>query len=64
MCTVADIADETIIVGDIVSCDPFGPFSESPRYNKCVLAVTDYFTKWVQIFPVPKETAATCVEVI
>ena len=35
---------------DHLAIDILGPFPESTRVNKYVLAVTDYFTKWVKIF--------------
>ena len=32
--------------------------------DKCILVVIDYFTKWVDIFAVPNQTAPTCAEKI
>ena len=37
---------------DRLSTDILGPFPESTQGNKYVLAVTDYFTKWVVIFAI------------
>ena len=34
------------------------------RGSKYILVVTDYFTKWVEIFAVPNQTAVTCAEKI
>ena len=49
---------------DCLATDILGPFPESTRGNKYVLAVTDYFTKWVEIFPMLDQTAPTCAEII
>ena len=49
---------------DRLATDILGPFPESTRGNKYVLAVTDYFTKWLEIFPIPDQTAPTCAEII
>ena len=45
---------------DRLSTDILGPFPESTQGNTYVLAVTDYFTKWVEIFAIPDQSAATC----
>ncbi len=49
---------------DRLATDIMGPLPETPRGNKFILVVTDHFTKWVEIFPVPDQTAATCADKI
>lgn len=49
---------------DRLSTDVLGPLPETERGNKFILVVTDNFTKWVEIFPIPDQTAVTCAEVI
>ena len=49
---------------DRLSTDILGPFPESNQGNKYVLAVTDYFIKWVEIFAIPDQSAATCAKII
>lgn len=39
-----------------------GPFPESTKGNKYILVVTDHFTKWVESFAVPDQTAATSAD--
>ena len=49
---------------DRLATDILGPLPLTPRGNWYILLVTDHFTKWVEIFAVPDQTATTCVEVI
>jgi transposase InsO family protein len=49
---------------DRLSTDILGPLPESHRHNKYVLVVTDHFSRWVEIFAVPDQTAVTCAEKI
>ena len=47
---------------DRLATDILGPLPTTPRGNRYVLVVTDYFTNWVEIFAVPDQTAVTCAE--
>ena len=49
---------------DRIATDLLGPFPITPRGNRYILTVTDYFTKWVEVFPVPDQTAVTCARFI
>ena len=42
-----------------VAIDISGPFPETPRGNKYVLGITDQFTKWVELCPMPDQEAVT-----
>ena len=41
-----------------------GPFQITPRQNRYILVVIDHFTRWVEVFAVPDQTAATTANVI
>ena len=49
---------------DRVSTDILGPLPETPRGNRFIIVITDYFSKWVEIFPLPDQTAISCAEVM
>jgi hypothetical protein len=49
---------------DRLSTDIVGPFPESNEGNRYILVVSDHFTKWVEVFEVPNQTATTCAEKI
>ena len=49
---------------DRLATDILGPFPESTKGNKYILAMTDCFTKWVEIYAIPNQSAITCAEVI
>ena len=49
---------------DRLCTDIMGPLPLTPRGNRYVLVVTDSFSKWVEIFPVPDQTASTCASII
>ena len=40
-----------------VGMDLIGPMPETPRGNKFVVTLTDYFTKWAEAAPLPDKTA-------
>ena len=49
---------------DRIGTDLLGPLPLTPRGNRHILVVQDYFTKWVEIYPVPDATAETCAHYI
>ena len=46
---------------DRFSIDVLGPLPRTARGNKYILVVMDYFSRWVEILPVPDHTAETYV---
>ena len=58
----AKSALKSIVVGyplQLVAMDIVGPFPESPDGNTYVLVVADYFTRWTEAYPLPKQEAST-----
>ena len=49
---------------DRVCVDILGPLPYTPRGNRYALVVMDYFTKWVEISPIPDQSAQTCADKI
>ena len=49
---------------DRLATDILGPLPTTPRGNRYVLIVTDYFSNWVEVLPIPDQTAETTAEVI
>ena len=49
---------------DRLATDILGPLPVTPRGNRYILTVTDYFTKWIEVFPIPDQTAVTCAHII
>ena len=49
---------------DRLAMDILGQFLESSRGSKYVLAVTDYISKWAEMFPAPHQTSVICAKVI
>ncbi|CAF1164741.1 unnamed protein product [Rotaria magnacalcarata] len=48
----------------LIGIDYSGPFPITPQGNKYVLAITDYFTKWVIAIPLPEQTAKITAETL
>ena len=49
---------------DRLATDILGPLPTTPQGNRYVLIVTDYFSNWVEVLPIPDQTAETTAEVI
>ena len=45
-----------------LAMDILGPLPLTPRGNKFVLVVTDYFTKWTESYAIPNQEATTVAE--
>ena len=43
----------------LVAVDILGPLPQSAAGNSYVLVAADYFTKWVEVFPIPNQEAST-----
>ena len=43
----------------LVAVDILGPFPESETGNPYILVATDYFTRWVEVYPTPNQEATT-----
>ena len=49
---------------DRVAMDIMGPFPTSSKGNRYVLVIGDTFTKWIEAYAIPDQTANTVVEVV
>lgn len=47
---------------DRLATDIIGPLPRTPRGNRYILIATDHFSKWVEIIPIPDQSAITCAE--
>lgn len=47
-----------------IAVDLMGPLNETDRRNRYSLVVQDYFSKWVEAYPIPNEHATTVAEKI
>ncbi|KAI3375546.1 hypothetical protein L3Q82_003879 [Scortum barcoo] len=43
-----------------IAVDLMGPLNETDRHNRYILVVQDYFSKWVEAYPVPNEQGIHC----
>lgn len=42
---------------ELLGCDMIGPFHQTEQGNCYIFMATDYYTKWVEAFPIPNKTA-------
>ena len=49
---------------DRLALDYLGPFPVTPRGNRYILVVMDQFSKWVEIFALPDQSAKRCAATI
>jgi len=55
----------TITVGNptqIIAVDLMGPLSESENKNLYIMVVHDYYTRWMEVKPIPNQEATTVTE--
>ena len=45
-----------------VAIDILGPLPETDRGNKYIIVISDYFTRWVEAYPVPNHQAKTVAQ--
>lgn len=48
----------------LVAVDILGPFPESDSGNSYILMVADYFTRWMEVYPIPNQEARTVAKKI
>ena len=47
-----------------IAIDVLGPLPITETGNKYILIVADYFTKWVEAYPMPNQEATTVAELL
>ena len=47
-----------------IAVDIISGFNTTPRGNTCMMVVQDYYTKYVQVYPLVNHTAVTCAEAL
>ena len=47
-----------------IAIDLMGPMNETERYNRYILVVQDFFTKWVEAYPLPNDQAVNVADVV
>lgn len=50
--------------GYMLGMDIMGPFPRSTRQNEYLLVIVDYFSKWVEVFPMRAAKSATIVRIL
>lgn len=56
---------QTIEIGylmQVVAVDIIGPFLESQAGNSYILVADDYFSKWMEAYPIPNQEASTVAQ--
>jgi len=53
----------TVTPFHITSMDIMGPYPLTPRRNKYILTFIDHFTKFVEAFAIPDQSAQTCARI-
>ena len=48
----------------ILAVDILGPLPRSEAGNSYILVVGDYFTRWMEAYPIPNQEAATVAKVL
>jgi len=48
----------------LVAVDILSGLPHADDGSVCILVAVDYFTKWVEAYPLPNEEAATCMRVL
>ena len=48
----------------LVAVDILGPLPESRQGNSYLLVVADYFTRWMEAYPIPNQEAITVAKVL